>query len=199
MRHRRFAPLLLAMAAGFFLAGAAAASAAQAVTALNVRAQPGVGNPVVDVLYAGEQVNVRQCTSIPSTWCYITHTGPDGWVSAAYLRDGPAPAPQPRVDFWFGNPSFSFSFGNPPRQSRDRVCFYENANYRGRSFCADEGDRDARLSSYWDDRISSIRIFGNARVRICEDRNYRGRCVSHSTSRPTLPAFDDRISSYRVY
>jgi Bacterial SH3 domain/Peptidase inhibitor family I36 len=199
MRHLRFSARAFAIAAGLFLAGGAAASAAEAITALNVRAGAGVGNPVVDVLYAGEQVAVTRCTSIPSTWCYITHSGPDGWVSAAYLRDGPAPAPQPQVTLRFGTPNFSFSFGNPPAHRTDRVCFYENANYRGRSFCVGEGDRDNRLSNFWDDRISSIRIFGDVSVRICEDTNYRGRCVIHRSSRPTLPAFDDRISSYRVY
>lgn len=60
-----------------------AARAAEAVGSVNVRSGPGTSYRVVDRLARGENVNVQRCRS--SGWCYITHPGPDGWVSARYL------------------------------------------------------------------------------------------------------------------
>ena len=77
-------PLLLS---GLLLMTAFAAvpavSAAEAVGSVNVRSGPGTSYRVVDRLARGENVNVQRCRS--SGWCYITHPGPDGWVSARYL------------------------------------------------------------------------------------------------------------------
>lgn len=77
-------PLLLS---GLLLMSAFAAipavSAAEAVSSVNVRSGPGTSYRVVDRLVRGDNVNVQRCRS--SGWCYITHPGPDGWVSARYL------------------------------------------------------------------------------------------------------------------
>ncbi len=59
------------------------ATAAEATLSLNVRSGPGTSYRVVDTLFRGENVNVQRCQS--NGWCYITHPGPDGWVSARYL------------------------------------------------------------------------------------------------------------------
>ncbi len=67
---------------------AALATEATATTALNVRTGPGAGFPVVDTLTPGEVVDVTECQS--NGWCYITHPGPDGWVSSTYLTAGPS-------------------------------------------------------------------------------------------------------------
>jgi hypothetical protein len=86
MKFTRFA--LTLAAAGLALAfGSAAAVAAEAAstTSLNVRSGPGPGYRVVDVLRAGERVDIQRCVG---SWCYITHPGPDGWVSANYLSRG---------------------------------------------------------------------------------------------------------------
>jgi hypothetical protein len=88
---------LAAAAAGMFLAlGTAAAIAAPAVasTTVNVRSGPGTGYGVVDVLRPGEPVDVSRCQG---TWCYVARSGPDGWVSAAYL-DADRPTRLDRYD-----------------------------------------------------------------------------------------------------
>jgi hypothetical protein len=72
----------LALVAGLF-AMPVAADAAEARSSVNVRSGPGTGYRVVDQLFRGEDVNVRRCRS--NGWCFITHPGPDGWVSARYL------------------------------------------------------------------------------------------------------------------
>lgn len=59
------------------------ANAAEALSSVNVRSGPGTSYRVVDRLFRGEDVNVRRCRL--SGWCYITHPGPDGWVSARLL------------------------------------------------------------------------------------------------------------------
>ena len=186
------------------------ASAATATSAVNVRSAP-VNGAVVDVLSAGEEVEIDRCQS--NGWCFVTKPGPDGWVSARYLsnddNESPAPAPsRPDVDVsvGFSIPGFSFQIGNggfdirpgrPGRPGRDEVCFYERSNFRGDRFCAQPGDDIARLGR-WNDEISSIRIRGDARALVCERDNFRGRCVVISRDAANLGAANDEISSIRV-
>lgn len=186
------------------------AFAATAATTVNVRNAP-VNGAVVDVLRAGQQVEIDRCQS--NGWCFVNKTGPDGWVSSRYLTNdddkGPAPAPsRPDVDVsvGFSIPGFSFQIGNggfdirpgrPGSPGRDQVCFYERSNFRGDSFCARPGDDIARLGS-WNDEISSIRIRGDARALVCERDNFRGRCVVISRDAANLGPADDEISSIRV-
>lgn len=72
----------LALVAGL-LAIPSSTNAAEARLSVNVRSGAGTSYRVVDRLFRGEDVNVVRCRS--SGWCYITHPGPDGWVSARYL------------------------------------------------------------------------------------------------------------------
>lgn len=64
------------------LAQAAAAFEANATRAVNIRSGPGVNYSKVDVLSSGETVNIRECQG---RWCYVEHSGPNGWVSGSYL------------------------------------------------------------------------------------------------------------------
>jgi hypothetical protein len=206
----------LAAAIGVTLLGMSAVQAAQATVSLNVRSGPGTSFGVVDTLFAGENVDVQECRS--NGWCRISYAGPNGWVSARYLtdvdqrsggrvdRDQRDRSVDADVNLRFGVPGFSFSIGNggdfrprPGRPNRgDQVCFYEHVNYRGASFCARPGDADRRLGSF-NDRISSIRIRGNAQVQVCEDFNFNGRCAVVDRSRSNLGGRNnDIISSYRV-
>ena len=69
------------------IATTVAASAAPAIATgnVNVRTGPGTGYPRIDTLYRGQQVDVQYCRG---SWCYVEKRGPDGWVSANYLRSG---------------------------------------------------------------------------------------------------------------
>ncbi|MGZ3721822.1 MAG: peptidase inhibitor family I36 protein, partial [Bdellovibrionales bacterium] len=63
----------------------------------------------------------------------------------------------------------------PPPSRRGQVCFYENINYSGQSFCMSPGDQNANLvPSGWNDRISSIWVDGDASVYVYQDINYGG-------------------------
>ena len=110
-----------ALAAGLTLT--TSALAAQATASVNVRSGPSTSYSAVDVLSRGETVAVRECRS--NGWCYITHPGPDGWVSGRYLADDPIvrrPSPSVSFSFSFGRGD-GFSVGRPVQGgSRDLVC-----------------------------------------------------------------------------
>lgn len=109
---------------------ASLAATAYATTNVNVRSGPGPGYRQVDVLRAGERVNVDRCRG---SWCYVIKSGPDGWVSANYLSRGrgyydddyyyddyddgfyirPPRRPYPVYPVYPRYPSNSFCFGNP--------------------------------------------------------------------------------------
>lgn len=111
---RKFATISVATA--FLALSAGSAFASYAAGSVNVRTGPGVNYSRVDTLYPGETVAIQGCQY---GWCYITHSGPDGWVSANYLSRNVAPRvirPAPNIGFRFGfgsgGSSFGFSFGN---------------------------------------------------------------------------------------
>jgi hypothetical protein len=85
------------------------------------------------------------------------------------------------------------------RAPREGACFYEDANYRGQSFCVPRGATYTALPRGFNDRISSIRLFG-AEVRIFQDRNFRGRSIEIRNDTPTLRGnWKDNVSSIRVF
>jgi hypothetical protein len=130
------------LAAATCLSFAPAAFADQATASVNVRSGPGTQYRVVDTLYRGEDLNIETCRS--NGWCLISHSGPDGWVSARYLTndddfdddDDVVVRRGPNVSFSFsfgrGN---GFSMGTPPRgTNRDLVClvtFYKRSQVEG--------------------------------------------------------------------
>jgi uncharacterized protein YraI len=119
--------VLMACALATFatLGFAAPVLADQATASVNVRTGPGTQYRVVDTLYPGENVNIETCRS--NGWCLISHTGPDGWVSARYLSNDGRDYGGDRYVRSSPNVTFSFSFGGgvrPPRggNNQDLVC-----------------------------------------------------------------------------
>lgn len=96
-----------------------------------------------------------------------------------------------------------------PRPPRAGACFYRDGNFQGDYFCLKVGERWPEMPRGFNDQISSIRIFGNARVRIFNDHNFQGFNVRLDRSvdsllRIRLPqnpskSWNDRISSISVY
>ncbi|MDR3765237.1 MAG: peptidase inhibitor family I36 protein [Acidobacteriota bacterium] len=99
-------------------------------------------------------------------------------------------------------------WGHGP-QPRSGACFYQNEGFGGNYFCMKIGDRWASLPPGFNDHISSIRVFGGARVRVFNDGNFRG--ISLRLDRdafnlreiriPDAPqkSWNDRISSIAVF
>jgi hypothetical protein len=83
---------------------------------------------------------------------------------------------------------------------RAGVCFYEDINFGGRWFCARPGAdlRDVPIGT--NDKISSIRIYGDVEVNVFRDANFRGRTTVFRSDVRDLRRSDwnDRISSVQV-
>jgi hypothetical protein len=64
--------------------------------------------------------------------------------------------------------------------SRNVVCVYEEPDYRGRFECFESGEEISDLGRRisWNDRISSVRVYGSARVTVYRDLNFRGDRVT---------------------
>ena len=87
-------------------------------------------------------------------------------------------------------------------QPRDGACFYTDANYRGGSFCMKAGENTGMVPSGFNDRISSIQIFGRAEVAANKDQNFSGEEQIFRQSVPDLKQlgnrWNDAITAIRV-
>jgi hypothetical protein len=83
---------------------------------------------------------------------------------------------------------------------RSGVCFYENINFDGRYFCTPAGATVPEVPSGMNDRISSVRVFGNAAVTLYRDPDFRGQAkvVDRDIADLRGLGFNDRLSSYDV-
>jgi hypothetical protein len=87
------------------------------------------------------------------------------------------------------------------RPARDRICIYEDINYGGRSQCWNADDEERNLSGTgWNDRISSIRVYGRARIEVYRDADYRGQRLRIERDSADLGGLNwsDQISSFQV-
>jgi hypothetical protein len=90
-------------------------------------------------------------------------------------------------------------------QNRDRnsriqngACFYMDENYGGDTFCLNAGEERQELDGRFNDRISSIRIFGQAQVVVYEHRNFGGASKSFRGDASNLQDWNDKITAIRV-
>lgn len=84
-------------------------------------------------------------------------------------------------------------------QAAAQVTFYEHENFEGRSFSTQSDVRNFERAGF-NDRASSVIVFGE-REEVCEDSQFRGRCVVLRAGRyPSLGSMglNDRVSSVRV-
>lgn len=167
---------------------------AVATSNVNVRQGPGTSYRVVDFLRRGDAVNISRCTN---DWCQIDHAGTSGWASRQFLEDvgnragNNGPGSSININIHIGT-------GGGAAINRGRACFFEEVNFRGRSFCARAGESDKTLGG-WDNRISSIRVEGgNTRVDVCTQRNF-GNCSTFAGNvRALNRMLQQNVSSFRV-
>ena len=119
----------------------------------------------------------------------ITDLSQDGWndsITSVRVRAAGRGGPGGR----FGRPAIP----------ANGACFYENANFTGQYFCSSQGETVEMVPQGTNDRISSIRLLGNAELVVYRDRDFQG--VSHwfDASSPDLrdSGWNDTISSYRI-
>lgn len=83
---------------------------------------------------------------------------------------------------------------------RSGACFYEDVHFSGRYFCSPVGSIMPSVPRGMNDRVSSVRVFGNAVVTLYRDPDLRGqaRFVDYDVPDMRGLGFNDRVSSYAV-
>jgi hypothetical protein len=90
-------------------------------------------------------------------------------------------------------------WGRGEAMPREGACFYEDVDFRGQYFCVPRGATYTALPRGFNDRISSIRVFG-ADVRIFQNQNFQGRSTEIRSDTPNLRGnWRDNVSSIRVF
>jgi len=131
---------LAALALGMTAASAYAATA-YATGSVNVRSGPGTGYRVVDQLRRGERVDVQDCRG---SWCRVSKSGPDGWVSASYLSAGN------NDDDYYDDDYYDDDVVIIQRPRHRRPVYYYDDYYRGpsASFCLGGQNASFCLNGY---------------------------------------------------
>jgi hypothetical protein len=127
------------------------------------------------------------------------YSGYGGWgQDRARGRDQNNGRDQNRDRGW-GNANRTPVWGRNEQMPREGACFYEDADFRGQYFCVPRGATYTSLPRGFNDRISSVRVFG-ADVRIFQDSNFRGRSTEiRSDMRDLRGNWRDNVSSLRVF
>lgn len=200
---------------------AALAVEAAAKSPVNVRTGPGKTFGIVDQLTAGEVVNVTECA--PSNFCFVEHDGPDGWVSANFLTSVEDDEEEPAEEGTGSNPDCSFGFTmtpsgptmsincgdeagpgpgpapEPEPEEDPGACFYVGNNFGGDDLCVALGTRNA-LNATFNNKISSVQLFGGAKAKLCEDPNLGGYCRTITGDTDELhTSINNKASSLAVY
>jgi hypothetical protein len=99
-------------------------------------------------------------------------------------------------DWDYDDPYGRWGYGNAPRNG---VCFYTDAGFRGEEFCAGIDERRRFVGDHYNDRISSIRLLGRARLVVYEHDDFDGdrRMITRDVVN-LAGNFNDKISSFEV-
>jgi hypothetical protein len=87
-----------------------------------------------------------------------------------------------------------------PQTPQAGACFYEDIDFGGDYFCTNAGATNPQVSYRMNNRISSIRLFGNAEVTVYIDNDFQGRSRTFGSDVNDLRrgGWNDRITSFRV-
>jgi hypothetical protein len=186
----RTAALSLVLALGVSGASFAAALTAETTTTANLRKGPGTSYAIIDSLPAGTEVTVEACTN---SWCAVTTEDDEEGFIARSLLDVTGEADQED-----DGSNIVITPPPPPGIADGQVCFYQQKNYKGANFCVEPGDKDAHIPGSFNNNIESIRVEGDAVVKVCADPYY-DTCAIFDHSVNKLPLhLDNEISSYIV-
>jgi hypothetical protein len=155
--------------------------------ALLLRAGPGAAYAVSGEIPGEVQIKVLRCQNI---WCLVDGPGGRGWTGNGAIDFGKDP-------HW---PLFDAD-NQWPDLAGGSMCFYEGANYTGRSFCAGTGEVFPDLATWgWDNRIGSVEVITDTSAALCRDRDFQSYCIRIAQSQPRLdPFLVGNLSSIRVY
>ncbi|MGA2989279.1 MAG: peptidase inhibitor family I36 protein [Candidatus Korobacteraceae bacterium] len=96
-----------------------------------------------------------------------------------------------------------------PKPPRAGACFYREPSFSGYFFCMRAGEQEPALPSGFNDKISSIRVFGGAGARVFNGANFAAPTAVFFSDVVDLRAvslvedprrnWNDRISSIAVF
>lgn len=104
-----------------------------------------------------------------------------------------------------GRPNWDNSWNKRP-MPRIGTCFFKDGGFQGDRFCVVRGDKLDSLPGNFGDNISSLQLFGGAKVMVFNDREFRGGSQEFRSSIRDLRTqkfrdghtWNDRISSIIV-
>lgn len=104
------------------------------------------------------------------------------------------------VLLWAAAPAEAQRGWGRPRPPRAGACFYQNANFGGDYFCMRAGDEYDVMPEGLNDRVSSIRVFGDASVVVYRNPSFGGRSTRFDDDADNLQSegWNDTVSSIRV-
>lgn len=88
--------------------------------------------------------------------------------------------------------SFSYAV-----QAEDKVCFYEHSEYTGAEWCYTPGNV-SWIESSRNDKISSVKTYGNAYAEIFEHSSYGGKRANIMANTYRMDDLGDGISSFKI-
>ncbi len=114
----------------------------------------------------------------------------------------PAPLPPPTPDPGILSPGPGGPVINLPGiigAIAGEACLYEDRGFGGASVCGRAGTERRNLTPAQDNKISSLRVPSGLLVVACGQPNFGGVCRRYDSDTSFVgPAFNDRISSYRI-
>jgi len=91
-----------------------------------------------------------------------------------------------------------YGSGSSGYEPRYGACFYMDEDYRGESFCMDAGSSLQNVEDRYNDKISSVRVFGRARVIVYQDDNFGGARMTLDRDVSNLGDLNDKITAIEV-
>lgn len=81
-----------------------------------------------------------------------------------------------------------------------KVCVYKGPNYSGQHACFNAGMSDSHIGPAWNNQVVSLRVFGGAHIKLCQNANFLGFCNTFSHNVPMLGgALVNNASSYQTW
>jgi hypothetical protein len=97
-------------------------------------------------------------------------------------------------------------YGSPDRTGERKVCLYEHESFQGKEWCFGVGTvPNFKAVPGLNDSVTSIRVYGGVKYRVCRDVDFRGDCSdllqgeALSLGRNWGGGWNDSISSLQVY
>jgi hypothetical protein len=88
----------------------------------------------------------------------------------------------------------------PAPGGQAKVCVWDLPNYNGASICVTAGMSDSQINAVWDNRVSSLKVYNGAKIKLCQNPGYLGFCNTFSSDRALLGnALNNQASSYQVF